>query len=144
MEGAGSRGSEKGSVRGVRVDGGERVGSVAKVSFRDKVLGGTEGCFARLERDLVKKKLVTISYEDGDYLQPKVVFAESVLEKMAAPWKDALVVKLLGKSISFTAMKEKLRGIWRLKSGYDVMAVGNDYFMVKFDSAEDRNKVIED
>ena len=40
-------------------------------------------------------------------------------------------------------MKEKLRRLWQLRSSYDVMAMGNNYFMVKFDLAEDRDKVIE-
>ena len=45
------------------------------------MLGGMGGSFEKLERDLVKN-LVTISYQDGDWLQPKVVFANSVIEKM--------------------------------------------------------------
>ena len=91
---------------------------------------------------MVKKNLVMISYQDGEHLQPKVHFAKSIIEKMFAPWRDALVIKLLRKIISFMAMKEKLRRLWRLRAGYDVMAMGNGYFMVKFGSAEDRDWVI--
>ena len=58
------------------------------------------------------------------------------------PWKDALVIKLLGKSMSYPMIKQKLKHLWRLLGGYDVMNVGNGYFLVKFDFQEDRMKVI--
>ena len=69
-------------------------------------------------------------------------FDKGVLEKLALPWNDALVIKLLGMSLTYHTMKNKLRSLWHLKGGYDVMSVGNGYFLVKFDLAEDREKVM--
>ena len=112
-----------------------------KVSFRDKVMGGAAMSF-RLDDDLVGKKLGVLEWQNGDRLNPKVVFSEQAIQVLSLPWKDALVVRLLGKHISYTAMKEKLRSLWRLCGGYDVMDVGSGYFMVKFDLQEDRDKVI--
>lgn len=65
-------------------------------------------------------------------------------EVLSWPWKDALVVKLLGKSVDYPFLKNKLKGLWRLKGGYDVLGVGNGYFLVKFDLQEDRERVISD
>ena len=65
-------------------------------------------------------------------------------EVLSWPWKDALVVKLLGKSVDNPFLKNKLKGLWRLKGGYDVLGVGNGYFLVKFDLQEDRERVISD
>ena len=112
-----------------------------KVSFRDKVMGGAAMSF-RLDDDLVGKKLGVLEWHNGYRLNPKVVFSEQAIQALSLPWKDALVVKLLGKHISYIAMKEKLRSLWRLCGGYDVMDVGSGYFMVKFDLQEDRDKVI--
>ena len=39
-------------------------------------------------------------------------------------------------------MKEKLKSLWRLKGGYELMSAGFGYFLVKFDLAEDRDKVM--
>jgi len=39
-------------------------------------------------------------------------------------------------------MKAKLENVWKLTGGFELMDVGNSYYMVKFDGLEDKNKVI--
>jgi hypothetical protein len=39
-------------------------------------------------------------------------------------------------------MKAKLDNVWKLTGGFELMDVGNSYYMVKFDGVEDKNKVI--
>ena len=39
-------------------------------------------------------------------------------------------------------MCKKLRAVWKLFAGFDVMDVGNGYFMIKFDYEAYREKVI--
>ncbi|KAG5121405.1 hypothetical protein JHK84_039745 [Glycine max] len=41
-------------------------------------------------------------------------------------------------------MKEKLTRLWKLGSGFEMLHIGNGYFTVKFDSKEDRTKVIQE
>ena len=65
-----------------------------------------------------------------------------MLDKLALPWKDTLVIKLLSRNLSYSFMKEKLKYLWRLKGGYNVMSVGFGYFLVKFNLAEDHEKVM--
>ena len=132
-------------VKGVTLNnqmGGEQVG-VKHCSFRDKVLGGAApppplGTLG----DLIQMKLAKVEWQDRDCQLLRVQFKESVIQTLAAPWVDSLVIKPLGKQVSYTIMRQHLRSLWRLKGGYDVMGVGNGYFMVKFDLAEDREKVI--
>ena len=93
--------------------------------------------------DLIQQQLATLEWQDGDRRLPKVTFAPQVIEAMALPCVDALAIKLLGKHISYTALRAKLGSLWRLQGGFEVMNVGNDYFMVKFDLEADRAKVIE-
>lgn len=69
-------------------------------------------------------------------------FEDKVIDTISRPWREELVIKLLGKHLSYKAMREKLRALWHLKGGYKVMDVGFDYFMVKFDNQEDRKKVV--
>ncbi|XP_057745360.1 uncharacterized protein LOC130963244 [Arachis stenosperma] len=42
----------------------------------------------------------------------------------------------------YTALSHKLRTVWRIKGGFDLLDVGFDYFLVKFDVAEEREKVL--
>lgn len=46
--------------------------------------------------------------------------------------------------MGFNIMKVKLVADWRLLGGLDLTDIGNGFFMIKFDSAGDRNKVIND
>ncbi|PNX59710.1 hypothetical protein L195_g051557, partial [Trifolium pratense] len=66
----------------------------------------------------------------------------TIIEELSVPWKDALVIKLLGKNLGYNTMKNKLESVWNLKGGIDLMNVGNAFYMVKFDGVEDKNKVV--
>ena len=117
-------------------------GDNAHISFRDKLLGGKVHPQIVLPGDLVANKLAKVECLAGDRLSPVVSFDPTVIHALSMPWKDALVIKLLGKTLSYPMIKQKLKNLWRLSGGYDVMNVGNGYFLVKFDSQEDRMRVI--
>lgn len=80
-----------------------------KKSFRDMVMGQKEATAPRKKVDLIKEKLASIEYEDNNPLKPMVHIEDSVFEGLCAPWQDALVVKLLGKSIGYQTMKDRLK-----------------------------------
>ena len=69
-------------------------------------------------------------------------FEKTVLEKLVLPWKDTLVIKYLGRHLSYPFMKDKLKTLWHLKGGYEMMSAGFGYLLVKFDLAEDRETVM--
>ena len=64
------------------------------------------------------------------------------MENMCEPWKEALVVCLLGKKLGFKTMKMKLANIWNHSGDFDLMDVDNGFYMVRFDLAVDREKVV--
>lgn len=65
-----------------------------------------------------------------------------MVEELSLPWKDALIIKSLGKPLGFNIMKAKLTSIWKLMGGFEIMDIGNGYVMAKSEHEEDRNKVI--
>nr|XP_025631302.1 uncharacterized protein LOC112726209 [Arachis hypogaea] len=59
----------------------------------------------------------------------------------------SLVGTLSGDNIAvvsgnYTALSHKLRTVWRIKEGFDLLDVGFDCFLVKFDVAEEREKIL--
>ena len=48
-------------------------------------------------------------------MRPMVQFTNQAIDILSAPWRKALVVKLLGKHCNNTAMKEKLCRVWRFE-----------------------------
>lgn len=111
------------------------------VSFHDKVLGKYVPP-PRDKVDLMAKKLDRAEYVNGNRLMPMLHVEKKVLEELSVPWKDALVVKLLGKSMGFNVMKARLALTWKLYGGFEIMDVGNGYYMAKFVFEEDKSKVI--
>ncbi|GAU10489.1 hypothetical protein TSUD_421890, partial [Trifolium subterraneum] len=116
-------------------------GKNSKVSFRDKVLGN-KALRVRERVDLLANKMAQVELIRGNRLLPMLHVKNTVIEELSEPWKDALIVKLLGKSLGYNVMKTKLESIWNLSGGIELMNVGNSFYMVKFDVEEDKNKVI--
>jgi hypothetical protein len=111
------------------------------ISFRDKVLGN-QILMEREKVDLLATNKAKVELVQGNRLMPMLHVENSVIAELSLPWKDALVVKLLGKSLGYNTMKAKLELVWKLTGGFELMDVGNSYYMVKFNEVEDKNKVI--
>jgi hypothetical protein len=116
--------------------------STPKISFRDKLLGPSQEIQTRPKEDMIAKKLVRIELEDGNRLLPKVFIEPKVFQELCTPWKDAIVVKLLGKTLGYNTMRDRLQKIWKLQGGFEIMDNDNGFYMVKFDLAADKEKVI--
>jgi len=85
-----------------------------KPSFRDKLLGASQEIPPRPKEDMLEKKLVRIELENGKRLLPKVYLEPQTFQELCTPWKDALVVKLLGNNLGYNTMKDQLHKIWKL------------------------------
>ncbi|XP_057432079.1 uncharacterized protein LOC130724823 [Lotus japonicus] len=114
----------------------------SRPSFRDKLMGGAKAADPKERVDLFKQGKMKVEFLYEAKRLPRIVVDKSVIEDMCAPWKEALVVCLLGKRLGFRVMKSKLAYTWRLSGDFELLDVGNGFFMVKFDMEEDRNKVI--
>jgi hypothetical protein len=116
--------------------------SQRSISFRDKLMGGQEP-LPRLERmNLLEKNLFKIELEDGDRLKPKCFLDEGILEGLRKPLQEVVIIKLLGKSIGYFVMMDRLKAVWKPSGGMEIVDIGHGFFMVKFDVREDREKVI--
>ena len=112
-------------------------------SFKDKLLGSSTTGPKRRRGDLFSQNLAKAELEGGNRLLPKIFLEESIREELRAPWKDALIVKLLGKEVGFITMRDRLKKVWKSSGGFDMMDLGYGFFLVKFDRDQDRPKVVE-
>ncbi|KAI4324151.1 hypothetical protein L6164_023713 [Bauhinia variegata] len=92
--------------------------------------------------NLLSNQLVTIDHLDCNRLLPRVHVDDKVFNNFCQPWVDTLAVKLLGKILSYNLLKDKLKRVWKLQSNFDLMAIANGYFMVKFNLEDDREQVV--
>lgn len=92
----------------------------------------------------MKDGVMKIVHEEGNRLLPKVYLDEGYFTELCSPWKEALVVKLLGKTIGYTVLKDRLQKLWKLQGGFDMMDIDNIFYMVKCNMLVDREKIISD
>lgn len=52
-------------------------------------------------------------------------------------WRQSLIVKLWGRTVGYNYLKKKLESLWHPKAFMDLVALENEYFLVKFYSTED-------
>ncbi|KAJ9189613.1 hypothetical protein P3X46_000882 [Hevea brasiliensis] len=68
---------------------------------------------------------------------PKIILSERAREHLIRPWKYAVVVRLLGRSIGYKSLCSQIESLWRPNGEYKVIDLSNDYFLVnlsqKFD-----------
>ncbi|KAL5158121.1 hypothetical protein HKD37_15G042672 [Glycine soja] len=65
-----------------------------------------------------------------------------VFQEFCGPWEDATLIELLTKIIGYGILKEKLKKIWILNSGFDIKDVSKRFYTLKFDQQEEKDKVI--
>lgn len=51
-------------------------------------------------------------------------------------------MKLLGKLIGYPIMKDRIKKLWKLNRGFDILDVDNRYFKVQFEQLGDTEKVV--
>ncbi|XP_057442695.1 uncharacterized protein LOC130734343 [Lotus japonicus] len=113
-----------------------------KPTFKEKVLGSEKaqeaGGFVNLVESGVMKKV----YVEKNKSFPMFSIDPAAKAEICRPWEDCLVVKLLGKSIGYRALCEKLKILWKMTGGYEVRDVHHGYFLIKFDKKEDKERAI--
>lgn len=85
-------------------DGGGEGPPKNRISFKDKLMGAIEPLPRKEKVDLISQKLFTVKLDGGDRLRPKCYIDDKVLEELRLPWKDALIMKLLGKTLGYFTM----------------------------------------
>ncbi|GLT94240.1 hypothetical protein SLE2022_119920 [Rubroshorea leprosula] len=58
------------------------------------------------------------------------------------PWKNAVIIKLLGKSVNFHVRHSRLLKEWRVENEFEIIDVGLGYYIVKFCSPQDCSMVL--
>ncbi|KAK4270920.1 hypothetical protein QN277_019685 [Acacia crassicarpa] len=69
---------------------------------------------------------------------PKLQVSAEEYEAWCKPYKNSLIVKLLGKSVNVGFMRLRLERMWARNGLLRVTPLNNGYFLVSFSSTEDR------
>ena len=74
--------------------------------------------------------------------QVKIKQSKETKKRIRGPWSKAIIVKLVGKIVGLSSMQSKLAQLWRLEGRMDFIDLSYGFFLVRFYSKEDIERVI--
>ncbi|XP_038687586.1 uncharacterized protein LOC119986972 [Tripterygium wilfordii] len=119
---------------------GEGGGQSPKTSFRDKLMGRMgAGNLSHEEEydDSVSDDEEEAMEEEEETDCPVIRVSKKEKRRLRSPWRQTLIIKILGRSIGYNFLLRKINNLWRPKAFMELVAIGNDYFLVKFASKDD-------
>ncbi|KAH1048234.1 hypothetical protein J1N35_039018 [Gossypium stocksii] len=69
-------------------------------------------------------------------------FSDRVYKLLEKEMSTPVVLKMLGWNLEITTLHNRLYGVWKPSKPFQLMDVENDYFLVKFQSTVDYDKVL--
>ncbi|KAK7251090.1 hypothetical protein RIF29_33993 [Crotalaria pallida] len=68
----------------------------------------------------------------GKYECPEFILDRKEKESIIRPWKQGLIVKMLGRKIGYKALENRLKQLWVRRGVIDIIDLDYDYYLVKF------------
>ncbi|XP_019173022.1 PREDICTED: uncharacterized protein LOC109168452 [Ipomoea nil] len=75
--------------------------------------------------------------EDDDPLCPTIQLTKEEVEAIRAPWRKALIIKVMGRKVGYTYLLKRLQTMWMPRGILELIAIDNDYYLVRFGSVDD-------
>lgn len=75
--------------------------------------------------------------------RPRLEISKEKYTSLFRKWRGALIIKLLGKSISYRILEQCLRDIWRLEKWFELTDLEEGFFIVQFFARADYMLVLE-
>ncbi|KAJ4833493.1 hypothetical protein Tsubulata_006664 [Turnera subulata] len=116
-----------------------------KLSYKEKVMGAlTVGREIEMEENTeeLDSDSDSDSGDEEDPTCPTIRLSRREKARLRSPWRRTLIVKMLGKRMSFRFMERKLRELWSVAGQVYVTDIGNDFFLARFTSEEDYKRAL--
>lgn len=113
-----------------------KVSSLAIISFREVVANSSQW-FTEARKNME----TSTDWDKTEVIPPEsslaAQFSKATLERLRHPWKMTLMGKCLGLSIKASFMETRVRIMWKIKGGLEVINLGNNVFLFRFAMMDD-------
>ncbi|KAA3485757.1 reverse transcriptase [Gossypium australe] len=120
-----------------------------KISWKDKLLGTTPGFLDKERSDSPGGESVDdLEFLEGDFRTsvvngtPAIDFSERIQQILFKEMDSTVIIKLLGRSIGYAALSNRLNSLWNPSKSFHLMDIENGYYLVKLHSIHDYTKVL--
>ncbi|KAL9293503.1 hypothetical protein AtEden1_Chr3g0195461 [Arabidopsis thaliana] len=76
---------------------------------------------------------MVMEFPNGEDGEPVITIGSEVLEVMNTLWKNCMIVKVLGRSLSIAVLSRRLREMWKPKGAMHVLDLPRNFFMIRFE-----------
>lgn len=74
---------------------------------------------------------------------PRLELSKEKYTSLFRQWRGSLIIKLLGKSVSFRTLDQRLRDLWTLEHGFELTDFEGDFYIARFYCRSDYLMVLE-
>lgn len=115
-------------------------------SYKDSLLKPLNGMIFGDESNVIVQEETMIDINDmpkkGDFVLshpkgPVISISDEELAMWSAPWRNTLVIQVLGKRVSFKTIENKLHHTWTKNGGIKIIDMHDGYYQVVLKSEED-------
>ncbi|KAI9077419.1 hypothetical protein K1719_040622 [Acacia pycnantha] len=114
---------------------------VEALSYRDKLLNKTQaGTGVPSEKEVELCDTDFHISREGEI--PSIAFLEAIRATISKGMERTLIIKLLGRSITYYDLRARTQALWRLKGSCQLVDTEGSFYFVTFDLEEDYDKVL--
>ncbi|XP_019159673.1 PREDICTED: uncharacterized protein LOC109156274 [Ipomoea nil] len=63
---------------------------------------------------------------------PVIQVTKEEKERLRRPWRRSLIIKVLGRTVGYSYLLQRLQHMWKPESTFDLIALAQDYYIAKF------------
>ncbi|KAI9074020.1 hypothetical protein K1719_044020 [Acacia pycnantha] len=110
-------------------------------SYRNKLLNlNCQGPTNQSQKEVVLTENDFQISKEGDI--PSIVFSEVVREVLSKGIERTLIIKLLGRSITYHDLRARTQALWQLKGSFQLIDMEGSFYFATFDREEDYTKAL--
>ncbi|KAI9074226.1 hypothetical protein K1719_043791 [Acacia pycnantha] len=111
------------------------------VSYRNKLLNLNQGGQTpRPQPEIELSETDFLIGKEGDI--PAISFSDAIRATLSKGMERTLIIKLLGRSITFYELRARTQALWQLKGSFQLVNMEGSYFFATFDVEEDYVKAL--
>ncbi|XP_061374230.1 uncharacterized protein LOC133316489 [Gastrolobium bilobum] len=88
------------------------------------------------------EKITDVTLEIRDDGKTNFKLSNQFKEKAWKPWKQSLIIKLLGKKVLINFLRKRLENMWSRDGNVFVTDIENDFYLVRFEKISDMDHVL--
>ncbi|KAI8016422.1 hypothetical protein LOK49_LG05G03392 [Camellia lanceoleosa] len=84
----------------------------------------------------------SVPFDDSEL--PSINFSQKELTRICNPWNQSLIVKLMGRNVSYSLLMSRINSLWKPTGAIHRIDLANHYYLIKFHLDSDLHKVLKD